>query len=56
MIKNDGLEQLAELDQTARSLLSVPPLYDVIHLGNVLRRGHNDRGPKQPGPRLTAVS
>ena len=38
-IKNDGLERVAQLDQTSVQYYQFLPLYDVIHLGNVLRRG-----------------
>ncbi len=39
-IKNDGLNRVAELDQTSVQYYQFLPLYDVIHLGNVLRRGY----------------
>jgi hypothetical protein len=39
-IKNDGLERVAQLNQTGVQFYQFLPLYDVIHLGNVLRRGH----------------
>ena len=39
-IKNDGLERVAQLDQTAVEYYQFLPLYDVIHLGNVLRKGY----------------
>jgi len=39
-IKNDGLQRVAQLNQTGVQFYQFFPLYDVIHLGNVLRRGH----------------
>jgi hypothetical protein len=39
-IKDDGLERVAELNQSAVRFYQFLPLYDVIHLGNVLGRGH----------------
>ena len=39
-IKNDGLERVAQLDQSAVQFYQFLPLYDVIHLGNVLRKGY----------------
>jgi len=39
-IENDGLERVAQLNQTGIQFYQFLPLYDVIHLGNVLRRGH----------------
>ena len=39
-IKHDGLERVAQLDQTGVQYYQFLPLYDVIHLGNVLRRGY----------------
>ena len=39
-IKNDGLERVAQLDQTGVEFYQFLPLYDVIHLGNVLRKGY----------------
>jgi hypothetical protein len=39
-IKHDGLERVAQLDQTSVQYYQFLPLYDVIHLGNVLRRGY----------------
>ncbi len=38
-IKKDGLERVAELDSSEVSFYQFLPLYDVLHLGNVLRRG-----------------
>jgi hypothetical protein len=38
-IKNDGLERVAYLNQTDIKFYQFLPLYDVIHLGNVMRRG-----------------
>ena len=42
-IKNDGLERVAQLDQTSVQYYQFLPLYDVIHLGNVLRRAMRRR-------------
>ena len=39
-IKNDGLERVAGLNDTDVSFAQFLPLYDLLHLGNVLRRGH----------------
>jgi hypothetical protein len=39
-IKDDGLERVAELNQSEVRFYQFLPLYDVIHLGNVLGRGH----------------
>ncbi len=39
-IKDDGLERVAELTQSEVRFYQFLPLYDVIHLGNVLGRGH----------------
>ena len=39
-IKDDGLERVAELNQSEIRFYQFLPLYDVIHLGNVLGRGH----------------
>jgi hypothetical protein len=39
-IKNDGLERVAQLNQSGVRFYQFLPLYDVIHLGNVLRRGY----------------
>ncbi len=39
-IKHDGLDRVAELDQTSVQYYQFLPLYDVIHLSNVLRRGY----------------
>ena len=36
-IKNDGLERVAQLNQTGVRFYQFLPLYDVIHLGNVMR-------------------
>jgi hypothetical protein len=43
-IKNDGLERVAELDQTGVRFYQFLPLYDVTHLANVLRRGYAPTG------------
>jgi hypothetical protein len=40
-IKDDGLERVAELNQSEVRFIQFLPLYDVIHLGNVLGRGHS---------------
>ncbi len=39
-IKADGLERVAELTSTDVDYYQFLPLYDVIHLSNVIRRGH----------------
>jgi hypothetical protein len=39
-IKNDGLARVAELNQSEIRFYQFLPLYDVIHFGNVLRRGY----------------
>src|SRR6185437_387097 len=39
-IKNDGLERVAALDDTDVAFYQFLPLYDLMHLGNVLRHGH----------------
>ncbi len=39
-IKHDGLERVAQLDQTSVQYYQFLPLYDVLHLGNVLRKGY----------------
>ena len=39
-IKNDGLARVAQLNQSEVRFYQFLPLYDVIHLGNVLGRGH----------------
>jgi hypothetical protein len=39
-IKNDGLARVNQLNQTGVRFYQFFPLYDVIHLGNVLRKGH----------------
>ncbi len=39
-IKNDGLERVAALNDTDVAFYQFLPLYDLMHLGNVLRRGH----------------
>jgi len=39
-IKDDGLERVSELSQSQVRFYQFLPLYDVIHLGNVLGRGH----------------
>ncbi len=40
-IKNDGLERVASLNDTDVSFSQFLPLYDLLHLGNVLRHGHS---------------
>ena len=39
-IKNDGLERVAALNSTELKFYQFLPLYDLLHLGNVLSRGH----------------
>jgi hypothetical protein len=39
-IRNDGLERVAYLYQSGVQFQQFLPLYDVLHLGNLLRRGH----------------
>jgi hypothetical protein len=39
-IKDDGLERVAQLGDSDVRFYQFLPMYDVIHLGNVLRRGH----------------
>ena len=39
-IKNDGLERVAQLSDSTIQFYQFLPLYDVIHLGNVMRRGY----------------
>jgi hypothetical protein len=39
-IKNDGLDRVAQLNQSGVQFYQFLPLYDVIHLGNVVRRGY----------------
>jgi len=39
-IKHDGLGRVAQLNQTGVQFYQFLPLYDVIHLGNVLRCGY----------------
>ena len=40
-IKNEGLERVAQLNQTQIQFYQFLPLYDVIHLGNVVGRGYS---------------
>jgi hypothetical protein len=40
MIKNDGLKRVAQLNQSGVRFYQFLPLYDVIHLGNILARGY----------------
>jgi hypothetical protein len=39
-IRNDGLERVAQLDDNTLRFYQFLPLYDVIHLGNVMRKGY----------------
>jgi hypothetical protein len=39
-IKNDGLQRVAQLNQNEIQFYQFLPLYDVIHLGNVVSRGY----------------
>jgi hypothetical protein len=39
-IRNDGLERVAQLNQSELRFYQFLPLYDVIHLSNVVRRGY----------------
>ncbi|MHB1562261.1 MAG: hypothetical protein ACYC61_32850, partial [Isosphaeraceae bacterium] len=39
-IRQDGLERVAQLDDSSLAYYQFLPLYDVIHLGNVLRQGY----------------
>jgi hypothetical protein len=41
LIKKDGLERVAELDQSGVEFRQFLPLYDLLHLGSVLVRGHS---------------
>jgi hypothetical protein len=41
LIKNDGLARVAELDKTDIEFQQFLPLYDLLHLANVARRGHS---------------
>ncbi len=40
IIKKDGIERVAELDSSDVSFQQFLPLYDLLHLGSVLSRGH----------------
>ena len=40
-IKKDGLERVANLNAASIRFYQFLPLYDVLHLGNVLSRGHS---------------
>jgi hypothetical protein len=40
-IKNDGLDRVAQLNQSEVRFYQFLPLYDVIHLGNVVSRGYS---------------
>ncbi len=39
-IKDDGLERVAQLSDSTIQFYQFLPMYDVIHLGNILRRGY----------------
>jgi hypothetical protein len=39
-IRNDGLERVAQLGNSSLQFYQFLPLYDVIHLGNVMRQGY----------------
>lgn len=39
-IREDGLDRVAQLDDTTLRYYQFLPLYDVIHLGNVMRQGY----------------
>ena len=41
LIKDDGLSRAAELDKTDVEFQQFLPLYDLLHLANVARRGHS---------------
>jgi hypothetical protein len=41
LIKHDGLSRVAELDKTDVEFQQFLPLYDLLHLANVARRGHS---------------
>ena len=41
LIKKDGLGRVAELDQSDVEFQQFLPLYDLLHLANVARRGHS---------------
>ena len=40
-IQKDGLERVASLNSSQVQMTQFLPLYDVLHLGNVLRQGHS---------------
>lgn len=40
LIKNDGLDRVAELNSSGVEFYQFLPLYDLVHLGSVLSRGH----------------
>ncbi len=40
-IKSDGLERVASLSETELKYYQFLPMYDMLHLGNVLRKGHS---------------
>ena len=41
LIKDDGLSRVAELDKSDVEFQQFLPLYDLLHLANVARRGHS---------------
>jgi hypothetical protein len=41
MIKTDGVDRVEALNSTQVSFYQFLPLYDLLHLGNVMRRGHS---------------
>jgi hypothetical protein len=41
LIKKDGLERVAELEKSDVEFQQFLPLYDLLHLANVARRGHS---------------
>jgi hypothetical protein len=43
-IKNDGLERVASLNDADVGFAQFLPLYDLLHLGNVLRKGYAPTG------------
>src|SRR5262249_39941777 len=40
LIRTDGLDRVAELESTDLRFYQFLPLYDVVHLGGVVTRGH----------------
>ena len=50
LIKDDGLSRVAELDKADVEFQQFLPLYDLLHLANVARRGHSPTTPARwPG-------